>query len=129
MLDTDSGGRMPLFHASRSKYPFWAPRFWHGMRFSDWFRLVRHNHFRIHPFRWGLATTVTGLSLFNSTMSVLNRWKYQRQVAATEVLEAPVFIVGHWRSGTTYLHELMSCDRRFATAPRPTNVSRQTIFC
>ena len=26
-----------------------------------------------------------------------------------------MFIVGHWRSGTTYLHELLTCDDRFAT--------------
>jgi hypothetical protein len=27
---------------------------------------------------------------------------------------APVFIIGHWRSGTTYLHNLMSSDPAFA---------------
>ncbi len=26
-----------------------------------------------------------------------------------------MFILGHWRSGTTYLHELLTCDERFAT--------------
>jgi hypothetical protein len=26
---------------------------------------------------------------------------------------APVFIVGYWRSGTTHLHNLLSCDRNF----------------
>jgi omega-hydroxy-beta-dihydromenaquinone-9 sulfotransferase len=26
----------------------------------------------------------------------------------------PLFIVGHWRSGTTFLHELMVCDPQFA---------------
>ncbi|HZP13380.1 MAG TPA: sulfotransferase [Nevskiaceae bacterium] len=26
----------------------------------------------------------------------------------------PVFIVGHWRSGTTFLHELLVCDPQFA---------------
>ena len=28
-------------------------------------------------------------------------------------MEAPVFIIGHWRSGTTYAHNLLSCDGRF----------------
>ena len=32
-----------------------------------------------------------------------------------QLVDDPVFIVGHWRSGTTYVHELMSCDQRFAT--------------
>src|SRR5207244_9423156 len=35
-------------------------------------------------------------------------------VAETEIREPPIFIVGHWRSGTTYLHELMVLDDRFA---------------
>ncbi len=27
---------------------------------------------------------------------------------------APVFVLGHWRSGTTFLHELLACDPRHA---------------
>ena len=42
-------------------------------------------------------------------------WRYRRRVAATSLVDDPVFIVGHWRSGTTYLHELLTCDDRFAT--------------
>jgi hypothetical protein len=29
-------------------------------------------------------------------------------------VEAPLFVLGHWRSGTTWLHELLSCDPRHA---------------
>jgi len=28
-------------------------------------------------------------------------------------IKTPVFIVGHWRSGTTHLHNLMGCSREF----------------
>lgn len=101
--------------SASSNYPWWAPRFWHGMRFSDWMRFVARHRFRIHPSRWGLATTVTGMSLFNSAMARGNRWRFQRQLRDTPLVDDPVFIVGHWRSGTTYLHELLSCDARFAT--------------
>ena len=44
----------------------------------------------------------------------LQRLIYGRRIAATEIKEPPIFIIGHWRSGTTYLHELMVCDERFA---------------
>ena len=37
-----------------------------------------------------------------------------RAVARQQIEPAPVFIVGHWRSGTTYLQNLMSEDRQFA---------------
>jgi hypothetical protein len=65
--------------------------------------------------RWGLAATVTAVTLFNSKMRLVQTAVYGHRVARTEVKEDPIFIVGHWRSGTTYLHELMAHDRRFAT--------------
>ena len=46
-------------------------------------------------------------------MAFVQRWRYGRQVDATPVAP-PIFIIGHWRSGTTYLHELMVLDDRFA---------------
>jgi len=36
-----------------------------------------------------------------------------RLIEAAELTEDPVFIIGHWRSGTTFLHNLMSCDPQF----------------
>jgi hypothetical protein len=39
---------------------------------------------------------------------------YGRRVARTPVPRAPVFILGHWRSGTTLLHELLAQDPRHA---------------
>jgi hypothetical protein len=106
---------MALMKLPQSEYPFWAPRFWHGMQWRDWWRLLRRNHFRVHPLRWGLATTVSSLAIFNSSMGALSRWRYGRRVNDTRLSADPIFIVGHWRSGTTYLHELLSCDSRFAT--------------
>lgn len=39
--------------------------------------------------------------------------KYGRRVSRQEI-EAPLFIIGHWRSGTTHLHNLMGQDPQFA---------------
>ena len=40
--------------------------------------------------------------------------KHNAKIAAEPLDEGPVFVVGHWRSGTTYLHNLLSQDPRFA---------------
>ena len=96
-------------------YPAWAPRFWHGMLVTDWFRLLARNRFRVHPLRWALAGTVSACTLFNTKMRLAQLAIHGHRIARTEVAEDPVFILGHWRSGTTYLHELMSLDERFAT--------------
>lgn len=94
-------------------YPWYSPRFWHGMRFSDWMGLLRQNRFRVSPTRIPLGCTVTAVSVLNSAASFVQRLFYHRKIEATQWSQPPVFIIGHWRSGTTYLHELMVCDPRF----------------
>jgi hypothetical protein len=56
-------------------------------------------------------------------MAILGAWlslfeRIQRRLARKRLaavrLSAPVFIVGHWRSGTTLLHELLCVDPAFA---------------
>ena len=31
------------------QYPITAPRFWHGLRFGDYLKLLARNKFAIHP--------------------------------------------------------------------------------
>ncbi len=95
-------------------YPFYSPRFWHGMRFSDFVSLVARNKFRIHPARVVMAGIVAQTAVVNSTFAGLQHLIYGRKIKETDVRRPPVFIVGHWRSGTTHLHELMSLDEQFA---------------
>jgi len=48
--------------------------------------------------------------------SPLRGWEWMRFDArkrATVVHHSPVFIIGHWRSGTTHLHNLLVQDERF----------------
>ena len=45
---------------------------------------------------------------------LLERLIYGRRLASQEIENGPIFIVGHWRSGTTHLHNLLSQDKQFA---------------
>jgi hypothetical protein len=49
----------------------------------------------------------------NSLLNALQHAFYGRKIART-ALHSPVFIIGHWRSGTTFLHELLTQDPRLA---------------
>lgn len=40
-------------------------------------------------------------------------FRHRRQIEAVELHDEPVFIIGHWRSGTTHLHNLLSHDKQF----------------
>ncbi len=62
-----------------------------------------------------MAFLITLITPFNSVMSAMQRLLFGKKIDATVIKQPPVFIVGHWRSGTTYLHELLELDSRFAT--------------
>lgn len=58
-----------------------------------------------------LLVPVAGVnSLFYRVQNLL----YAKRIEQTELVGPPVFIVGHWRSGTTMLHEMMVKDEQFA---------------
>lgn len=96
-------------------YPWYSPRFWHALRIGDWFNLCARHGFRIHPLRWPMAAIITSITPFNSSAALLQKIWFGRYIDRTRIETPPLFIVGHWRSGTTLLHELLSNDSRFAT--------------
>jgi hypothetical protein len=53
------------------------------------------------------------ISLLTHPMRLAERLRYGWAVKRTVIEQDPVFIVGHWRSGTTWLHNLMSSDPKF----------------
>ena len=43
----------------------------------------------------------------------MERWRYGAQIEAARI-EPPLFILGHYRSGTTHVHNLLALDQQFA---------------
>jgi hypothetical protein len=83
------------------------------MLFTPWLALVVRNRMRIGWTKWGLAFTVTGATVFNSLLRPLQELWFRRLLERTQIKDAPIFIIGHWRSGTTLLHELLVLDGRY----------------
>ena len=96
-------------------YPFYAPRFWHGMLPKTWFKLLASSRFKVHPTRFPLAFGVTATTPFNATLAGIQKLLFSSKLKSAEMHGPPVFIVGHWRSGTTLLHELMVKDERLSS--------------
>lgn len=82
-----------------------------GITFSDWVRLLCENDFAVAPRRWPRAAVISAFSIANSIVARVEGALFAAPVAESAVAP-PLFIIGHWRSGTTYLHNLLSCDAR-----------------
>lgn len=89
------------------------PPIWMGMTLPAWLRLLRLHRFRISPCYWPRALLVTLVTPVN-TLSHFLTWAVLGRRLARARIASPLFVVGHWRSGTTLLHELLALDRRFA---------------
>lgn len=98
--------------APTRSYNPWTPRFWHGMGFDTWMKLLVHNRFAVSPSRWPIAASVTLTSALNSFSSVFEQLMWSHSARRTKLSEPPLFVIGHWRSGTTLLHELLVLDSR-----------------
>lgn len=85
------------------------------MLFTDWMKLLARNQFRVNPWRLGLAAGITLISTFNSKMRLAQLALHGHQISRTPIPDDPIFILGHWRSGTTFMHELLSVDERFVS--------------
>ena len=92
----------------------WVPRLWHGMTVSAWWRMLSENRFSITPTRIPMALSVTAATGTNSLLAATQSLLWQRRIDQTALRDDPVFVVGHWRSGTTLLHELLTLDSRHA---------------
>ena len=80
-----------------------------GITAGDWWRLLRANGFAVDAVYWHRAAVITALSAVNA----VHRWRERRfdaAIAATPLAGPPLFVLGHWRSGTTHLHNLFAQD-------------------
>jgi omega-hydroxy-beta-dihydromenaquinone-9 sulfotransferase len=96
-----------------AKQPDWTPRMWQGFDLRSWLMLLVRNRFAVHPSQWYMAVIITLVSVINTLLRLLQDALFSRAVRDTRIEQPPIFLLGHWRSGTTLLHEMMSCDQRF----------------
>jgi HAMP domain-containing protein len=52
--------------------------------------------------------------MFNSSLRLASETLYGRRADQLHIEHAPVFVIGHWRTGTTWLHELLVKDVQFS---------------
>ena len=96
-------------------YPVWAPRFWHGMRASQWWRVFLKNGCKLSLPKAHIAVGVSLITPINELLAFKQWLLFGRQIRKTQIQQDPIFILGHWRSGTTLLHELLVTNPQLAS--------------
>jgi hypothetical protein len=97
-----------------SRHRLWAPRMWEGCNLFAWLRLLWRGRCAVHWRYLYIVAAVTCVSTWHSLLRLVQDLVYGRRVRRTALQQPPIFILGHWRTGTTLLHELIVQDERFA---------------
>ena len=88
-----------------------------GITSAQWARMVwRHGRSMDVFTYWPRLLFITCMSVLNSFFALCDWLVYGRAVANQQLNDEPVFVLGHPRTGTTHLHNLLSKDERFAFA-------------
>ena len=88
--------------------------FWFGLRPSALFNLFKRGRFDV------TLNCVPDILLFplwvpfNSLLYWISEAKYRRRAERLPLDEAPIFVIGHWRTGTTLMHDLFASDPELA---------------
>lgn len=91
--------------------------------------ITAHQYFTINPYIWVVllmqnkgvywrkipkAIVITVLSIVSTPFQFLEWLIFLIRRRKTFEVEDPIFIIGHWRCGTTFLHYLLSKDAKYA---------------
>jgi len=84
-----------------------------GASVTNLLRLYAQNKFLISVRYIPRMLYATVLSSIITPFSIKDKIKYNKNIKQTEITQPPLFITGHWRSGTTYIHNMLSLDTTF----------------
>jgi hypothetical protein len=82
-----------------------------GLPVDRWWRLLKENQFAVDPAFYHRAAFHTLSSLGITLYSQREEHLYGAAIEETRLVGDPIFIVGHHRSGTTHLHNLLGLDK------------------
>jgi hypothetical protein len=81
-------------------------------------RILASHRFRVDAAYWPECLVDLLFAAGNSALGAIQSVAYRQALSKVRLDGDPVFIIGHWRTGTTLLHELLALDPRLRA---PTN--------
>lgn len=87
----------------------------HPLTFTSlmtWLKLISENGF-IDVKYLPMATQITLGSFLFSPLHIWQNLQMNNIMGDVKIHDSPIFVIGHWRSGTTFLHQLLTQDENF----------------
>jgi omega-hydroxy-beta-dihydromenaquinone-9 sulfotransferase len=89
------------------------PQVIQGMTLGTLLKVIARNGFQVHASCLGRLAYLLGFGAFNSVFAAYEQVFKAQDIDRVTMEHDPLFVMGHWRSGTTHLHNLLSLDRHF----------------
>ena len=83
------------------------------------------NFARPEPRRWRQALLLSISGLLVEPLAWIQAALIRNRLKRLQLPDAPVIVIGHWRSGTTWMHQLLGCDPTLATARNAFTIAPQ----
>ncbi|MFW9923106.1 MAG: sulfotransferase [Candidatus Thorarchaeota archaeon] len=82
-----------------------------GTNLLNWLKLLWNNKFRISLKYLHKFLLINVMIWFSTPFIIYEKIRFNRKIKRTKIEQDPIFLIGHWRSGTTYLHMLLTSDK------------------
>jgi len=125
---------MPTFSIDHKNYLNVTEQPLSGSSLSNWFKVLAENHFDIDFQFIPRAIYVTAMMTALAPFRYYEHHKFHKKLNQVTVKE-PIFIIGHFRSGTTFLHYLLGQDKNlgyvstFETMTPGMIIANEEMFC
>ncbi|MHA1303826.1 MAG: sulfotransferase family protein [Candidatus Heimdallarchaeaceae archaeon] len=100
-----------------------------GTSVGQWFKLLAKNKFKISWKYVPRAIAISFLTFVFSPLILVERVLFNRKIVQKKISKQPIFILGHWRTGTTFLHELLISDPQHAYITLTESVFPHYFLC
>ncbi len=91
------------------------PQVIQGMTLGTLLKVIARNGFQVDAECLGRLAYLLAFGVFNSVYGACETIFNHRDISQACIEQPPLFVIGHWRSGTTHLHNLLSLDENFCS--------------
>jgi len=99
-----------------------------GVTLVQWLKILKENRYSIDFKYIHRVLFLSLLAANNSVMGLVEKLVFGSRINNSKMNESPLFILGHWRSGTTHLHNLVSQDSEQFAYPNTYQVVNPFTF-